>query len=181
MPRWKTCAGLLLTWADCRFSLSPQNANVSREQGRSETQGSISAPFPTPAYAHGPLISPSCHLPSSRWTEQAGGQHRMQRSMSPPAAEGPSFPMLHPAWKATGMGNATPPARHTTGKVMSFVLKEASNSLISFNWVRPGFRALVMQRWEFRFAFLPFIKSYHLCIGSVWLSVMFQVSNFKLL
>lgn len=99
----------------------------------------------SPAYQHVlPPVSPFSHLPVARWTEQAGGQHRMHRIMSP-SAEGPSFLMPYPVWKATRRGNATVPERHTSGKVSG--MKRASSTLTTFNWVIPGFRALLIQRW----------------------------------
>lgn len=64
-----------------------------------------------------------------------------------PHAEGPSFLMPYPVWKATRRSNTTLPERHTTGKVMILGIKRASSHLITFNWVRPGFRTLMIQRW----------------------------------
>lgn len=68
-----------------RLQLSPLSlkCDVSRKQGRCETQGSISAPASICVYTHGLIVLPSCCLPVSRWAEQAGGQHRVQNSMSP--------------------------------------------------------------------------------------------------
>lgn len=119
VPEGKTRTRLQLTRADLSFPLSPWNANVSREQGRHETQGSMSVPPSTCVYTCRPLTSPSCRLSVSRWTEQAGRQNRMQRTMSPGAGE-PSFPMPYPVWRTTRMGNTTLPVSHTSGKVMVF-------------------------------------------------------------
>lgn len=97
----------------------------------------------------GPLVSPSCLLPVSSWTEQAGGQHRMQRSVSPVLRD---HLFLHLTQRGRQWGWVMLPCQPGTlqERSWSFVflgVKGASSSLITFNWVRPGFRALVMQRW----------------------------------
>lgn len=85
-------------------------------------------------------------------------------------------------WVTLPYQRATPQERS-----WSFVflwVKRASSSLITFNWVGRGIGAPVMQRWclpKGVWNCFPFIESYLLCIWSVWLSVMFQVCNFKLL
>lgn len=146
MPGWKTPTGLPLTGADRGFPLSPWNADASREQGRCETQDSTSTPASTCGYTHRPLVSLSCRLPVPRWTEQAEGQHRMQRSVSP-GAKGPSLPMRgrQRGWVALACQPGIPQER--SWSFLFLGAKGASSSLITFNWVRPGFRALVMQRW----------------------------------
>lgn len=147
MPRWKAPTELQFTGADCSFPLSPWNADVSRDQAQVRHQAGYQHISPVCKHI-GPSFHPSPTFPPFCLQEGLNKQvlSRGCRGAHPPVLRD-IFPYSLPCVEGNKEGNSTLRERHTTGKLMILGIKRASSSLITFNWVRPGFRALVIQRW----------------------------------
>lgn len=104
VPGWKTSAGLQLTRAHPSFPLSPWSADAGRAgMGHGAADQHLLPPVRTNT---GSSFHPPVTFLSPAGLSKQGGQHRLQRSVSP-GAEGPSFPLPYPARKAMRMGDAT--------------------------------------------------------------------------
>jgi len=126
------------------------------------------------------FVCPSFRIPASnagsRWTEQAAAAKRVLPCW------GSIFFYISASMKGNEGGQNDParPARSRKGHDLLCSWKAMCKAVAWLLLIGKS-QILVPSQREFRLAFLPLIRNYHLYVGSGLLSTMFQASNFKLL